>query len=282
MDGSEGVWFYSDAAGQWRMLANTALLFDSSLPTLAMGAYENVVEYNPLRRVLLFGGGSGSGRIFYKMDASGRITRMRDAPETLFSGTVYGLVSADPASGKYLAFRTDGRYYEYEVDTDTWTLLPGTHPLGSAGYFELCEAPISTHGVLMYVDHNSRTVWLYKHAAGALSPNPDTDGDGLPDAWETQRFGNLAQTGAGDPDADGLANAQEFARGTNPTVADTDSDGFPDGQEVASGSDPLDPASVPGGGGGGGGGSGGGGCGATGLEILLVLGVASWQRRRPT
>ena len=47
----------------------------------------------------------------------------------------------------------------------------------------------------------------------------DTDGDGLPDWWETDNFGNLAQTAAGDPDGDGFTNLQEFLSGTSPTAA---------------------------------------------------------------
>ncbi len=65
---------------------------------------------------------------------------------------------------------------------------------------------------------------------------PDTDGDGLPDAWELQYFGSLgAQAGAGDPDADGSGNAQELARGTNPKLNDTDADGVLDGRETGTG-----------------------------------------------
>jgi Bacterial Ig domain/IPT/TIG domain/Beta-propeller repeat/Carboxypeptidase regulatory-like domain len=45
----------------------------------------------------------------------------------------------------------------------------------------------------------------------------DSDGDGLPDSWELQYFGNLNQGPAGDPDGDGVANLQEFQSGQNPT-----------------------------------------------------------------
>lgn len=61
---------------------------------------------------------------------------------------------------------------------------------------------------------------------------PDTDGDGLPDAWEIASFGNLAQTATGDADSDGLLNGPEYTLTTNPTVADTDGDGLSDGAEV--------------------------------------------------
>ncbi len=60
----------------------------------------------------------------------------------------------------------------------------------------------------------------------------DSDNDGLPDAWETENFGNLNQTATGDPDNDGLTNAQEFTNGTDPNNADSDGDGLKDGEEI--------------------------------------------------
>jgi T5SS/PEP-CTERM-associated repeat protein len=47
----------------------------------------------------------------------------------------------------------------------------------------------------------------------------DSDGDGLPDWWEAQHFGNQSQTGASDADADGAMNLDEFLAGTNPKNA---------------------------------------------------------------
>ncbi|MCO5052762.1 MAG: hypothetical protein M9920_10700 [Verrucomicrobiae bacterium] len=45
----------------------------------------------------------------------------------------------------------------------------------------------------------------------------DSDGDGLPDEWEFQFFGNLSQSGGADPDQDGKDNLTELLMGTNPT-----------------------------------------------------------------
>jgi subtilisin family serine protease len=45
----------------------------------------------------------------------------------------------------------------------------------------------------------------------------DTDEDGLPDWWETERFGNLARTGAEDTDGDGFTNLSEFLAASDPT-----------------------------------------------------------------
>lgn len=88
----------------------------------------------------------------------------------------------------------------------------------------------------------------YVFTGGSTVPSDpfDTDGDGLNDtAFEEEYFGDLNQTGSGDPDGDGLNNTQEQALGTDPTMADTDGDGVPDGTEVANGTDPLDPLDPP-------------------------------------
>ncbi len=66
----------------------------------------------------------------------------------------------------------------------------------------------------------------------------DSDGDGLFDGWEEQHFGDLAQDASGDPDGDGLTNAEEFTAETDPTKADSDEDGLTDPQELAGGTDP--------------------------------------------
>ncbi len=52
---------------------------------------------------------------------------------------------------------------------------------------------------------------------GTLPGGPDTDGDGLPDAWELAHFGNLATAhAASDSDGDGLLDAHEYQADTNP------------------------------------------------------------------
>ncbi|MBL9173202.1 MAG: DUF1800 family protein, partial [Verrucomicrobiales bacterium] len=72
------------------------------------------------------------------------------------------------------------------------------------------------------------------HAIQIIDTTLDSDLSGIPDWWEV-KYGlqpgspAMAQT---DTDGDGLTNAQEYTRGSDPTVADTDADGIPDGQET--------------------------------------------------
>ena len=91
-------------------------------------------------------------------------------------------------------------------------------------------------------------------------PPLDADNDGLPDGWETANGLSPADNGsvnasngpAGDPDADGSDNLEEFTRGTDPQNDDSDADGLIDGVETGTGvwisesdtgTDPRDPDS---------------------------------------
>lgn len=73
----------------------------------------------------------------------------------------------------------------------------------------------------------------------------DSDSDGLEDAWEGENFGNLLETGEGDPDNDLLTNVLEQYIGSNPNKDDSDDDGFLDGIEHKYGTDPTDSSSYP-------------------------------------
>ncbi len=62
----------------------------------------------------------------------------------------------------------------------------------------------------------------------------DTDGDGLPDEWETDNGLTVGvNDAASDGDSDGLDNLGEYNAGADPNVADTDGDGLNDGDEVS-------------------------------------------------
>jgi hypothetical protein len=183
------------------------------------------------------------------------------------------------------------------VDSDgkvTWKSLPlGTYVFqqptmlpGAVTYYapNLDLTPDNSgYVVSISADEPVATIDVYDlpaaaSAAPTLAPSqPDSDGDGLSDADETNVYGTdpenadsdfdgvfdgqevangtdplvadnssiEAQGGAGDSDGDRLSDGDEAAFGTDPNNPDTDGDGWYDGDEVNAGTDPLDSSSVP-------------------------------------
>lgn len=56
-------------------------------------------------------------------------------------------------------------------------------------------------------------------SVNTLVTNPDSDGDGILDEWETQYFGNLSRSGTNDFDGDGVLDLAEYVGDTSPTNA---------------------------------------------------------------
>jgi hypothetical protein len=71
-------------------------------------------------------------------------------------------------------------------------------------------------------------VWIYNRVLSSnevqqlYTYNPlDSDGNGLPDAWEIQYFGQIGVDPNADPDGDHLTNLEEYRMGYDPTNAHT-------------------------------------------------------------
>ena len=76
--------------------------------------------------------------------------------------------------------------------------------------------------------------FLHENFGDQQNPNLlDSDGDGLPDAWERiHGFSMVLDNAEDDVDEDGLSAIQEYALSTNPLLADSDGDGLLDGAEI--------------------------------------------------
>jgi chitodextrinase len=169
--GGAGVFRFDLATNAWSRLASG----------VAMGGIHTFAEYNPVARVVVFGGGEGSRKL-HKLSSTGQVTPLRDAPIGL--GIQEALFTVDPVSGDFLVFqgRSGSTFYSYNVQTDTWTNR-GTAPIFSTVYGNsvhgVVAAPVSTHGVTMFVTCNNSNcrVTLYKHAAGGGTPVPPPPAD---------------------------------------------------------------------------------------------------------
>lgn len=73
-------------------------------------------------------------------------------------------------------------------------------------------------------DPQSWTVGTLQFATPGVSPVADGDGDGLPDAYEIETYGNTNAVGSsvtGDTDGDGASDTAEYIAGTSATDADS-------------------------------------------------------------
>jgi hypothetical protein len=142
-----------------------------------LGDYHSMAEYNPRHDVLWIGGGNSS-RVMYRVNIVGGSpvrVRLNDAPWTfgVGEGNEKTNFTPDPVSGEFVVYRKQtGTFYGYNIMTDTWRTLGQSGdgnmpPLPTGNNTTPVAAPISTHGVIMYIAHrgNNATVYLYKHAA---------------------------------------------------------------------------------------------------------------------
>jgi hypothetical protein len=168
-EGNGELYLFNPTTGQWTVRAPLNVF---------MGTYHNIAEYLPVHKVLIFGGGNDSpsypgdqSRMLYKMDSAGNITRITDAPVGI--GINQSVVTADPVSGNFLVFSSNGSIHEYNPATNMWSLLSGPpHTLVNRyGDLESVAIPIPNHGVVMVLkaDGDQSKVYLYKRPSGVTS-----------------------------------------------------------------------------------------------------------------
>jgi hypothetical protein len=177
LDGDWGLWAYDPATNTWKQLANANVAnATAGLQNLAMPSTVVFAIYNPVQKIVLFGGGSN----LYKVNASGTITTLKAPPVGL--GVTSAVVSVDTVSGKHIVV-SGSSLYQYDVAADSWSklaiALPSTLTALDGIGDGLVETPVSTYGVIMYTKYNNSgsKVYLYKHspsAALAVKPNPPT------------------------------------------------------------------------------------------------------------
>jgi len=254
----------------------TASVTDTNLGALLFhgGVAGNINDNDLNTSVDDFSGGTDGGRgvsfvgVLWPSLRTEQITNLTLYLATFFDGGWFGTNGTGPGASGAL----DATYLmepEVQVSTNhgtTWSRVPhisdylsalnghvlpvafGPPTLATAN-FQLTSAITNIDGIRIIgsnggpADGNGFIGVFELVVDGVVT---DSDGDGMPDAWETIN-GLLvgANDSAGDPDLDGLPNLQEFRNSTDPHNPDTDGDGYSDGDEVAAGTDPNNPGSVP-------------------------------------
>jgi hypothetical protein len=139
-----------------------------------LGSYpfgiHGVMEYNPVHRVMLFGGGDAGDTAhpnLYLIDAKGKVKKLK-APPVWLRCTPEAKLTCDPVSGDYLVQgREAEKMYAFHPLRDEWKELPVRAPNGLA-------AQIGTYGVVMFVPGDREgKVYLYRH-----KPQWPDDGSG--------------------------------------------------------------------------------------------------------
>jgi hypothetical protein len=100
------------------------------------------------------------------------------------------------------------------------------------------------YSVIVDADGMSQLAGAFKRRARVgfyMAGGANGDQDRLPDWWEGDCTDPAKKDDDQDPDGDGLVNAQEFFRHTDPCDPDTDDGGESDGSEVNRANDPLAP-----------------------------------------
>ncbi len=158
-------------------------------------------------------------------------------------------VGADPGLGADLTSRVNIFDNSNWGDNPSFTRVTGT---GGNGNYTVFSGQ-TAGAIYLRIEEAGPDAWRsplngFQIIGTNVPLTVDTDGDGLPDPWESNYglnpadngSGNVDNGASGDPDHDGRTNLQEYTAGTNPIIADTDGDGLNDGAEATAGTNPLD------------------------------------------
>src|SRR5262249_6762997 len=156
-------------------------------PCAGLTGFGIAASYNPVRKVVVFGGGSQAAppwanyRNWYQLDAEGKVSPLDDSPVDSYAATST-LFTVDPISGKHLLIRPNDFDYKkttgfwfYELDLtqkagsqwserkDLEAAIPQFNSRSPNHVFATVVVPLPEYGVNMFM--GPEMVWIYKHDA---------------------------------------------------------------------------------------------------------------------
>lgn len=180
---AEAIEWWPDRGLVWSDVHGVKLWDGSSWSTLVADAsvsgigYHSFGEYQPNADVYVFGGGNAGPYKLYRIDADNNLTLLGAAPIRLGNNQDAGdgILVHDPSSDYYIAWNHSKAWYEFDAINDIWNPLTvcsgdGSTPCNGTPNFTSTSSiavPISTYGVIAFVDGSSDNVWLYKHTANS-------------------------------------------------------------------------------------------------------------------
>lgn len=195
-----GAWF-PERGGYLHLDCNAIHLYNTSTnswtssvasyPAGKQTTYHSFAMYNPMRHVMIFGGGTGiadncggtqqTSKFLMKMDAAGTVTALANTPAAVDLEVVRMEMTVDPVSGKYLVLLNNNTFWTYEVTTDTWVDITATANVPSQlwdssdpSQLHTIFMPIPAYGVVMAIncEFQSCFTYLYRHAANPFTKSP--------------------------------------------------------------------------------------------------------------
>jgi hypothetical protein len=163
VSGWQGHYKYDWQSRNWISLSHSGLNTQSN--------YHMFAQYNPVHKLVLFGGGNYSSNVL-KMTPDGQITQCQNSPVNIRGCPT--TFTIDPVTGDGLLLDR-GSFWKFDVPADRWSSLPSPSSLFQGLSSNDCglgivAAPVSTYGVVMYLAFSPAKAYLYKHSESSATP----------------------------------------------------------------------------------------------------------------
>ncbi len=231
--------FTPGTPGVLRYLADGGTTWQSvSVPAGCDAVYHAYIEYNPVKKGIIFGGGNGTKTVCW-LGETGSVAVKASYPGASSLRNPSVEITTDPVSGDFLVLAGVGQstpeWYQYDVTTNIWTNLGASNvptdlfaqatfagdwpaplavpiPQWGVTMWVVCQPPASSGG-----PYRACTQWLYKHTD--MRPHIPSVAD------ETATYQRLDRNIASaiDPDYTAADNPA-FAVGTPDTHYDAEND----------------------------------------------------------